>query len=132
MSIITREIMKFHRHKFWFLEKCVTFLMSSTSVFPSKMTVITDILSFSVKSFWHIQHFFALSKSVLSSSVIIIGLTSEDQTFSISFPSLLQNISATFSFSRLFCIQNRFQFFPVTDKIKAESREFVLLILFCI
>ena len=83
MSIITREIMKFHRHKFRFPEKSVTFLMSSAAVFPSKWQWSRTFLSFSVKSFWQIQHCVALSKSILSSSVIIIGLTSEDQTFSI-------------------------------------------------
>ena len=32
---------------------------------------------------------------------------------------------------QIFCIQNWFLFFPVADNIKAESRGFMLLILFC-
>jgi len=62
MSVITREIMKFHRHKFWFPEKCVTFLMSSTSVFPSKMTVITNFLIFLGKIFLANPTFFCIVK----------------------------------------------------------------------
>jgi len=31
--------MKFHRHKIWFPEKCVIFLMTSTSVFPNELHI---------------------------------------------------------------------------------------------
>jgi len=124
--------MKFHRHKFWFPEKCVTFLMSSTSIFPSKMTVITNFFIFLCKIFLANPTFFCI---VRVDCIILCHFHwfnfRKPNFFNFLPKSFTKYISHVFILW-LFCIQNRFQFFPVTDNMKAESRGFMLLILFCI
>jgi len=101
--------MKFQRHKFWFPEKCVTFLMSSTSVFPSKMTVIAN--------------FFIFLSKILLATPTLCCIVKDDfiilcrhHWFNFRRPNFFNIVPKSFTkyFShvfilRLFCIQN-----PVT------------------